>query len=157
MFLHPLTCLAGRARMRAQRPARHGRVHHPNMQVIVMPLAFRCRQRLSRWLYQNYTVSLPVCSLRPTIYCIVDQTGVQCYTSWPALAGKGHAALSPAQPLTTRKTKILLAVLYAIIYVLIHHIIFWLYLYFWNSLYFFKYSCTNIFHRRSPCTFYFYW
>ena len=43
---------------------------------------------------------------------------------------------------------------YAIIYVLIHHIIFWLYLYFLNILYFFKYSCTNIFHRRSLCTSY---
>ena len=41
-----------------------------------------------------------------------------------------------------------------IIYVLIHHIIFWLYLYFLNILYFFKHSCTNIFHRRSLCTFY---
>ena len=30
---------------------------------------------------------------------------------------------------------------------------FWLYLYFSNILYFFKYSCTNIFHRRSRCTF----
>ena len=40
------------------------------------------------------------------------------------------------------------------LYVLIHHIIFWLYLYFLNILYFFKYSCTNIFHRRSLCTFY---
>ena len=38
---------------------------------------------------------------------------------------------------------------YAIIYVLIHHIIFWLYLYFLNILHFFKYSCTDIFHRRS--------
>ena len=37
--------------------------------------------------------------------------------------------------------------------VLIHHIIFWLYLYILNIL-FFKYSCTNIFHRRSLCTFY---
>ena len=43
---------------------------------------------------------------------------------------------------------------YAIIYVLIHHIIFWLYLYLLNILYFFKYCCTNIFHRRSLCTFY---
>ena len=43
---------------------------------------------------------------------------------------------------------------YAIIYVLIHHIIFWLYLYFLNIIYFFKYSYTNIFHRRSLCTFY---
>ena len=43
---------------------------------------------------------------------------------------------------------------YANIYVLIHHIIFWLYLYFLNILNFFKYSCTNIFHRRSLCTFY---
>ena len=43
---------------------------------------------------------------------------------------------------------------YAIMYVLIHHIIFWLYLYFLNILYFFKYSCTNIFHRCSLCTFY---
>ena len=43
---------------------------------------------------------------------------------------------------------------YAIIYVLIHHIIFWLYLYFLNSLYFFKYSCTNIFHRHSLFNFY---
>ena len=43
---------------------------------------------------------------------------------------------------------------YAIVYVLIHHIIFWLYLYLLNFLYFFKYSCTNIFHRRSLCTFY---
>ena len=44
---------------------------------------------------------------------------------------------------------------YAIIYVLIHHIIFWLYLYFLNILYlFFKHSCTNIFHRRSLCTCY---
>ena len=43
---------------------------------------------------------------------------------------------------------------YAIIYVLIHYIIFWLYLYFINNLYFFKYSCTNIFHRRSLYTFY---
>ena len=33
---------------------------------------------------------------------------------------------------------------------------FWLYLHFLNILYFFKYSCTNIFHRRSLCTFYFY-
>ena len=31
---------------------------------------------------------------------------------------------------------------------------FWRYLYFLNILYFFKYSCTNIFHRRSLCTFY---
>ena len=31
---------------------------------------------------------------------------------------------------------------------------FWLYLYFQNVLYFFKYSCTNIFHRRSLYTFY---
>ena len=43
---------------------------------------------------------------------------------------------------------------YAFIYVLIHHIIFRLYLYFLNILYFFKYSCTIIFHRRSLCTFY---
>ena len=43
---------------------------------------------------------------------------------------------------------------YAIIYVLKHHIIFLLYLFFLNVLYFFKYSCTNIFHRRSLCTFY---
>ena len=43
---------------------------------------------------------------------------------------------------------------YAIKNVLIHHIIFWLYLYLLNILYFVKYSCTNIFHRRSRCTFY---
>ena len=43
---------------------------------------------------------------------------------------------------------------YAIIYVLIHHIIFWLYLYFLNIFYFFKDSCINIFHRRSLCAFY---
>ena len=43
---------------------------------------------------------------------------------------------------------------YAIIYVLIHHIIFWLYLYFLNILYLFKYIYTNIFHRRSLCNFY---
>ena len=37
----------------------------------------------------------------------------------------------------------------------IHHIIFRLYLYFLNIvLYFFKYSCTNIFHRCSLYTFY---
>ena len=42
----------------------------------------------------------------------------------------------------------------AIIYVLIHHIILWLYLYFLNILYFFKYYCTNIFHRHNVCTFY---
>ena len=42
----------------------------------------------------------------------------------------------------------------AILYVLINHIIFWLYLYFLNILYFFKYSSTNIFHRRSLFTFY---
>ena len=53
------------------------------MQVIVLPLAYRCRQRLSRWLYQR----------------------------WPALAGKGCSPLSPAQPLPARKAKILLAVL----------------------------------------------
>ena len=41
-----------------------------------------------------------------------------------------------------------------IIYVLIHHIIFWLYFYFLNILYFLKYTCTNIFHRSSLCTFY---
>ena len=41
------------------------------------------------------------------------------------------------------------------IYILIHHIIFWLYFYFLNILYFFKYSCTNIFHRHSLCTFYY--
>ena len=39
-------------------------------------------------------------------------------------------------------------------YVSLHHIIIWLYLHFLNILYFFKYSCTNIFHRRSLCTFY---
>ena len=33
-----------------------------------------------------------------------------------------------------------------------HH--FWLYLHFLNILYFFKYSCTNIFHKRILCTFY---
>ena len=44
---------------------------------------------------------------------------------------------------------------YAIIYILIHHIIFWLYLYFLNILYFFKYSCTNIFHRHSLHTIYY--
>ena len=42
---------------------------------------------------------------------------------------------------------------YVIIYVLIYHIIFWLYRYFLNIFYFSKYSCTNIFHRRSLCTF----
>ena len=31
---------------------------------------------------------------------------------------------------------------------------FWRYLYFLNILYLFKYPCTNIFHRRSLCTFY---
>ena len=41
---------------------------------------------------------------------------------------------------------------YAIIYVLIHHIIVLLYLYFLK--FFFKYFCTNIFHRPSLCTFY---
>ena len=44
--------------------------------------------------------------------------------------------------------------IYAITYVLIHHIIFWLYFYFLYILYFFKYSCANIFHRRSLYTFY---
>ena len=34
------------------------------------------------------------------------------------------------------------------------HIIFWLYLYFLNNLYFFKYSCTNVFHSHSLYTFY---
>ena len=58
------------------------------MQVIVLPLTYRCRQRLSRWLYQR----------------------------WPALAGKGRAALSPAEPLPARKAKILLAVLYLLLY-----------------------------------------
>ena len=43
---------------------------------------------------------------------------------------------------------------YAIIYVLIHHIIFRLYLYFLNIRYFFRYSCTNIFHWRNLYTFY---
>ena len=42
---------------------------------------YRCRQRLSRWLYQR----------------------------WPALAGKGRSALSPAQPLLTRKAKIFIS------------------------------------------------
>ena len=43
---------------------------------------------------------------------------------------------------------------YAIIYVLILNIIFWLYLYFLDIVtYFFTYSCTNIFHRRSLYTF----
>ena len=37
---------------------------------------------------------------------------------------------------------------YAIIYVLMHYIIFWRYLYFLMILYFFKYSCTNILHRN---------
>ena len=46
---------------------------------------------------------------------------------------------------------------YAIIYVMIHHIIFWLHLYFLNILYLFKYSCSNMFHRRSLCTFYSLW
>ena len=43
---------------------------------------------------------------------------------------------------------------YAIIYVSIHHIVFWLYPYFLNIIYFLKYSCSNIFHRRSLWTFY---
>ena len=44
---------------------------------------------------------------------------------------------------------------YAIVYVLIHHVIFQLYLYFLNNvLYFSKYSCTNIFHICSLYTFY---
>ena len=44
---------------------------------------------------------------------------------------------------------------YAIVSVLIHHIIFRLDLYFLSIvLYFFKYPCTNIFHRRSLYTFY---
>ena len=41
----------------------------------------------------------------------------------------------------------------AIIYVSTHHVIFRIYLYFLNIvLNFFKYSCTNIFHRRSLYT-----
>ena len=83
MFLHPVDCLAGRARMRAQETRQAGQFT-TLMQVIVLPLAYRCRQRLSRWLYQR----------------------------WPAVAGKGRSALSPAQPLPARKAKILLAVLY---------------------------------------------
>ena len=43
---------------------------------------------------------------------------------------------------------------YILTNVLIHHIIFWRYLYFLNILYLFKYSYTNIYHRRSLCTFY---
>ena len=43
---------------------------------------------------------------------------------------------------------------YAIIYVLLHHIIFRRYLCFLKILYIFKYTCTNIFHRRSLYTFY---
>ena len=44
---------------------------------------------------------------------------------------------------------------YAIISVLIHHIIFRLYPYFLDIvLYFFKYSCTNIFYSRSLYAFY---
>ena len=41
---------------------------------------------------------------------------------------------------------------YAIIYVLIHHIIFGFIFTSWIFFNFFKYSCTNIFHRRSFCT-----
>ena len=58
---------------------------------------------------------------------------------------------------------------YWIVYLIIVHIFFhmqsymswyiisffWLYLYFLIILNFFKYSCTNIFHRRSLCTFYY--
>ena len=36
----------------------------------------------------------------------------------------------------------------------IHNIIYGLDVYFLNIVYFFKYPCTNIFHRRSLCTFY---
>ena len=43
---------------------------------------------------------------------------------------------------------------YAIIYVLIHHIIFGFIFTSYIFFFFFKYSCTNIFHRRSICTFY---
>ena len=43
---------------------------------------------------------------------------------------------------------------YEIIYVWIHHIMFWLYPYFLDIIYFIKYSCINIFHRRSLCVFY---
>ena len=39
-------------------------------------------------------------------------THLYIYVQWPALAGKGRSALSPAQPLPARKAKILLAVLY---------------------------------------------
>ena len=45
--------------------------------------------------------------------------------------------------------------IHAIVYVL-HHMIFQLYIYILNSFVFFiKYSCTNIFHRRSLYTFYY--
>ena len=43
---------------------------------------------------------------------------------------------------------------HAIIYVLIHHIIFLALSLLLKYYLFFKYSCTNIFHRRSLCTFY---
>ena len=57
-----------------------------------------------------------------------------------------RTVLSPCRPRLGTATRT--------IYVLIHHIIFWLYLYFLNILNLSKYSCTNIPHRRSPCTFY---
>ena len=47
--------------------------------------------------------------------------------------------------------------LFFFVYVLIHHIIFRLYLYFLNNVIFFKYTGTNIFHRRSLYTFYWKW
>ena len=44
---------------------------------------------------------------------------------------------------------------YVIVYVLIHHMFFRLYLYFLNNLfYFIKYSCTNGFHKRCLHTLY---
>ena len=73
------------------------------------------------------------------------------YLSMPRI----HVATLHVAPFTNMHIFIFFCILtYAIIYVLIHHIIFWLYLYFLNILYFFKYSCTNIFHRRSLYTFY---
>ena len=74
-----------------------------------------------------------------------EQPVAECFTLYKYIGNKKKIVLL---------SSLFCILTYAIIYGLIHHIIFWLYLYFLNIIYFFKYSCTNIFHRRSLCTFY---
>ena len=130
-----------------------------------------CLQRMVRRSWQQPITSLPYVYFRSHLdilqgsFRLCNWLSLQCLVSWinhlpPACWSTFWKSTFKQQlgcrfDITYSISSFFCILTYAIAYVLIHHTIFRLYLYFLNNvLYFFKYSFTNVLHKRGLYTFY---